>query len=95
MSDKITEEMVNKALGIKSGEDRHAIMDANPPTVTDVHRFHIYMGWSWKGCGFGELWIRQNEDGTYSYDNECMGKESVRKFLHALADHVTDNLDIK
>jgi hypothetical protein len=68
-------------------EESHKIMDSNPPTVAEVRTFHINMTWSWKGCGFGELWIRRNEDGTLSYDTECMGPESVRKMLYALADH--------
>jgi len=76
-------------------EEARKIMDENPPTVADVRAFHINMTWSWKACGFGELWIRFDQDtGKYSFDHECMGKESVRKFLHALADHVTDNLEI-
>ncbi len=89
----INQEMVDKALGIKPGEDRKAIMDANPPKVYDVSTFYISIGWGWKGCGFGELWIRLNpKTGKYEYDTECMGPESVRKFLYALADKVVDDL---
>jgi len=93
MSDKITEEMVNKALGIKPGEDRRAIMDSNPPKVTVIDSFYVHLGWGWKGCGFGELWIKMDEEtGKFSCDHECMGPESVRKFLHALADRVVDDM---
>jgi len=75
-----------------SPEESRKIMDENTPTAAEVHAFHINMTWSWKGCGFGELWIRQNDDGTFSYDTECMGAKSVRKFLHALADKIADDL---
>lgn len=72
-------------------EEARQVMDANPPTVAEVRDFHVNMTWSWKGCGFGELWIRFDpETGRYSYDSETMGKESVRKFLRALVDHVVD-----
>jgi hypothetical protein len=73
-------------------EEADKVMEENPPTCVEVRDFHINMTWSWKACGFGELWIRQNEDGKYSYDTECMGPQSVRKFLHALADKIADDL---
>jgi hypothetical protein len=77
-----------------SPEEARRVRDANPPTVAEVHVFHINMTWSWKGCGFGELYVRFNPDaGTYSFDTEAMSKDSVRKFLRALADHVADHVD--
>lgn len=79
-----------------TNDERAKLRQENPPTVSFLERFEVFMGWSWKGCGFGELYIKFDEvTGKYIGDQECMSKESVRKFLHALADHVADNLEIK
>lgn len=93
MKAKIDQEIVDRALGIKPGEDRNAIMDANPPEVTDIDNFYISMRWSWKGCGFGELWLKLDpETGKITGDTECMGPESTRKFLYALANKIIDEM---
>jgi hypothetical protein len=71
------------------------IMDANPPVVAEVHAEN-YFTWSWQGCGFGELSFHFNETTKrFDINDECMGKESVRKLLHAFADYVVDNSDLK
>lgn len=75
-------------------DEARKVMEENPPTVNYVDRFQILMGWSWKGCGFGELWIRYDEKtGKFEADTETMSRESVRKFLHALADHIADKME--
>lgn len=76
-------------------DDIKAIMAANPPVITEVNDLTLYFGWGWTGCGFGELYVNYSAaTGKYRVDNEGMSKESVRKLLHTLADHIADNLDI-
>lgn len=70
------------------------VMDANPPTIAEVHAEN-YFTWSWKGCGFGELSFHLDPTTQrFKINNECMGKESVRKMLHAFADYIVDNSDL-
>ena len=74
-------------------EQRLQLMDANAPEVDFVHSCKTYFDWSWTGCGFGQLSINYDEQtGEFTAMNECMGRESVRKFLHALADYVADRV---
>jgi hypothetical protein len=64
-----------------------------PPEITDLMIVQLYFGWVWEGCGFGECFLAYNpETKKWETDTETMGKESVRKFLHALADHIADQL---
>lgn len=69
--------------------ERVAIMEANPPQVSSLHNAATYFDWGWKGCGFGQLEVRL-DDGVIIIENECMGRERVRKILHAWADFVAD-----
>lgn len=66
-------------------------MNDHVPFVNEVHSAGAYFTWGWKRCGFGELSFGV-KDGKWHCDTECMGPESVRKLLHAFADHVADNL---
>lgn len=72
-------------------EDRQRVMEENPPTCHGVHAANVYFDWDWKGCGFGQLSFSL-KDGVWSCDTETMGPESTRKFLHAFADYVADQL---
>lgn len=71
-------------------EERQAVMEANPPQVSYLHNAGTYFDWGWKGCGFGQLEVFLSKDGTLIVENECMGRERVRKILHAWADFVAD-----
>lgn len=76
-----------------TAEERKTARDDNPPTCEGVHNASVYFDWSWIGCGFGQLRFNYiHETDMWTVDNECMGPESVRKLLHAFADHVADNL---
>ena len=72
-------------------EERKAIMDTNPPEISDIHAASAYFDWSWMGCGFGQLSFRVTDDGKIECSDECMGRDRVRVLLHALADHIADN----
>ena len=75
-----------------SREERYAQMDANPPEIGAIHQAGAYFDWGWKGCGFGQLSFEVNrETQAITCSNECMGRESVRKILIALANHIADN----
>jgi len=65
-------------------------MDSNLPKVVETHTANTYFDWSWAGCGFGQMEVFLSKDGTLVIDNECMGRDSVRKILHAWADYVAD-----
>lgn len=72
-------------------EQRMAVIEANVPEVSFIHYGGVYFDWSWTGRGFGQLsFSRKKETGEITCLNECMGRESVRKILHALADHIAD-----
>lgn len=71
-------------------DERKAMMEANPPEVSCVHSARTYFDWGWKGCGFGQLEVFLSKDGTLIVENECMGRERVRKILHAWADYIAD-----
>lgn len=74
---------------MKSAAELRAMMDANRPEIDSVFR-GAYFAWSWAGCGFGQLSFDKDATGALRCMNECMGRESVRKLLYALADHVAD-----
>ena len=72
-------------------EEPQALRDANSPTVHALFSAYCYVGWSWKGCGFGQLSIDFEPDtGKPEIMNERMTRDSVRKILHAMADFVAD-----
>lgn len=74
-------------------EERKEMMEANPPVVYCLHTADVYFDWGWKGCGFGQFSFEYNrETGEITAMNECMGRESIRKFLHALADYIADRV---
>jgi hypothetical protein len=71
-------------------EERRAIINANQPTVSLAHSAQTYFNWEWTGCGFGQLEVFLSKDGTLVVENECMGRDRVRKILHAWADYIAD-----
>lgn len=62
-----------------------------PIVVHGVHHAQAYFDWGWQGCGFGQLSFSMDKGGKITCMNECMGREAVRKLLHAFADYVADN----
>ena len=78
---------------ILSKEQRRIIMDANPPEIERVHSQHMYIDWSWRGCGFGQLDIvLDKENGKITCSNELMSRKRVRQILHAYADFLADRI---
>jgi hypothetical protein len=72
---------------------RFKVMDENEPVVTGLHWANVYMDWSWKGCGFGQLsFSLDRETGKLICMNECMGRDSVRKILIAMANKIADEV---
>ena len=65
------------------------------PTVTGIAGSSVYFDWSWPHIGFGQLSFSLNEEGNQivCYD-ECMGREAVRKLLHAYADFIADRVQL-
>lgn len=61
-----------------------------PPEIDSVHNGYAYFDWGWKGCSFGQLDFRIEEDGTIRIANECMSRERVRTLLVAFANHIAD-----
>lgn len=65
-------------------------------TIHSLMTTDIYLGWDWPMVGFGQLSIhlRKQDDGTHRLEamNECMGRDAVRKMLHAWADFVADRV---
>ena len=71
--------------------ERQTLRDENPPVVNDLYSADMYFGWGWQGCGFGQLSFSFNrETSKLECMNECMGRDSVRKILHAMADFIAD-----
>ncbi len=69
--------------------------DASRPDISihDLFSANAYFGWGMKGVGFGQLsFSLDRETGRLSCMNECMSRERVRALLHALADHIADNV---
>lgn len=63
------------------------------PIVTSVHTSRAYFDWSWEGCGFGQLSFSFDpRPGDLTCMNERMGRNSVRKLLHAYADYIADRV---
>ena len=90
-----TVELPDEEFFRRSEEERQKIMSQNPPGIGEVFNGAAYFTWHWQGCGFGELSFKFNpETGKFDCMNECMGPESVRKFLHAYADYVADNINL-
>lgn len=46
----------------------------------------VLFEWSAKGCGFGQLYFYQAEDGKLHCDSETMGKEFVKRMLCQMVD---------
>lgn len=61
------------------------------PHINSIYSTNIYFGWGWYTCGFGQLAVKYDEDtNRITCMNECMGRKSVRKMLHAYADYLAD-----
>ncbi len=74
--------------------DWRKVMDENPPTIAEAHSEN-YITWCWKGCGFGETSFHKVDgEQRFTINNECMGKESIRKILHAYVDYIVDHSDL-
>jgi hypothetical protein len=74
---------------------RDELMNAHPPTIL-FGRGTARFTWDWPSCGIGELSFGySDETKKYECSNEGMGPESVRKLLHAFADHVADNINLE
>ncbi len=68
-------------------------MEQNAPEVDAIHTADVYFDWSWTGCGWGQFSFScDRETGRITGMNETMGRDSVRKFLHAFADYVADRV---
>ena len=62
----------------------------NPIFIDRIYQGAI-ISWSQDDCGFGQLSFKYDEaTKTLVCDDECMGREWIRKALYALADHVAD-----
>jgi len=63
--------------------------------IGDVFSGGAYFNWGAVGIGFGQLSFSVDPSTQkVSCMNECMNRESVRKILHAFADHIADNAEI-
>ncbi len=75
-----------------SPEELTEKINSGTPEVTSLHRLDIYVDWSWPHRGFGQIRFTYDKiTGIVTCENECMSRESVRKILHAMADHIADN----
>ena len=75
-------------------EERVQTMKDNPPVIEDLFSANAYFGWSWKGCGFGQLSFSRDKDGKLTCMNECLSREYVRDILHAFADHIANEVEL-
>lgn len=67
-----------------------------PIVIHGLHSGSAYFDWGWKGIGFGQLSFNYDrETGKLACMNECMGRESVRQLLHAMADYIADNVELE
>jgi hypothetical protein len=65
--------------------------EENPPKISGIHWSSLYIDWSWKGCGFGQLQVEVDPDTKdLICNNEYMSRDSIRKLLHAYADFIAD-----
>lgn len=96
MSDKTPSEQGEpRSIFSMTAEERRAAMEANPPVIEAIHHANVYFDWSWNGCGFGQLsFLFDRNTGKIECMNECMSRERVRALLHALVDHVADNMEL-
>lgn len=65
-------------------------------SLFDINNFNTYFRWGQDGVGFGELSLSVTSLGDVvhiSGSTETMGKEWVRKALHALVDKIIDNVE--
>lgn len=60
----------------------------NPPRITSLCAFNIDARWDWGGWGCTTMQCR--EDGTWYFDLENMGRESIRQIMHAAVDAAVD-----
>ena len=73
-------------------EERKKLIESSTPTIEAIHHGDCYVDWGWRGRGFGQLNFRfDKETGKIHVANECMSRETVRKILVALANHIADN----
>jgi transcriptional regulator with XRE-family HTH domain len=90
----VSETQIIEAAQISMSSYRHGVMAANPPSV-EVINAALYLNWSWKACGFGQLSIGYDrKTGEFSCSNEGMSRERVRTILHSLADHLADSVKL-
>lgn len=76
---------------MQTPEEHQKLRDENSPVVDYLHNANSYFDWGWEGCGHGQLSFSiDRETGKITCMNECMGRNSVRKLLHAYADFVAD-----
>lgn len=61
----------------------------HPINIRDIHRTSIYISWSQKTVGFGQLSVGYR-NGSFGVDSEGMSKEWTRKALYALADKIIE-----
>ncbi len=59
-------------------------------TVKNIFAGHLYFNWGQNYCGFGQLSITRNEDGTVTCMNENMSRRWVRRALHSAIDVLVD-----
>lgn len=86
-------------------KERFKVKNGNDPVICGVHSAGAYFDWGWKGCGHGQLSFSMNRSFTgdgedaevvrkWTCSNEGMSRDDVRKLLHALADHIADNVEL-
>lgn len=76
------------------GEQLHMPADEPDYTrrieITTMHEIGIYVRWTQETIGFGELWIRLDENGLLSKETEGMGPEWARRALYAVVDKLIE-----
>jgi hypothetical protein len=73
--------VVNKLKNILNSFDNHTCIDY-------VREDLIIFKWSEKGRGFGEYAFLKGKDGKWSIDNECDGRECIKKVICRLIDRL-------
>jgi hypothetical protein len=57
--------------------------------IPDLFSCNIHLNWELEQLGFGQLFIRMDEDAkTIHIDNEYQSKEKVRSILYAMVDKI-------
>lgn len=66
-----------------------------PITIAMIHSANLYATWSQPTVGCGEFHISLNKDGSITADTEMMGREWLRRALHAAVDVLVDQAAIE